>query len=151
MVCNGIVKDAVCLSARAWPRVAERQAATLPASPCHPAGLFFPGVGRERSAASEWRVCLGDLPLSGAGVRNSTVRQDWPLESRPRLWSPHAPSFLQLAAVAVGLVLPASTRAEQEFDIVVYGGTSGGISAAVQAARLGKTVVLIEPGKHLGG
>lgn len=37
------------------------------------------------------------------------------------------------------------------YDIVVYGGTSGGVIAAVQAARMGKTVALIEPGKHLGG
>lgn len=36
-------------------------------------------------------------------------------------------------------------------DIVVYGGTSGGVTAAVQAARLGKSVVIIEPGRHLGG
>src|SRR5947209_2604252 len=41
--------------------------------------------------------------------------------------------------------------APTDYDVVVYGGTSGGISAAVQAARMGKTVVLIEPGKHLGG
>jgi hypothetical protein len=41
--------------------------------------------------------------------------------------------------------------APREFDVVVYGGTSGGVAAAVQAARMGKTVVLIEPGKHLGG
>ncbi len=38
-----------------------------------------------------------------------------------------------------------------EADIVVYGGTSGGVSAAVQAARMGKRVILMEPGKHLGG
>ena len=37
------------------------------------------------------------------------------------------------------------------YDIVVYGGTSGGVMAAVQAARMGKKVVLIEPGVHLGG
>src|SRR5262245_551318 len=43
------------------------------------------------------------------------------------------------------------TTAEQEYDIVVYGGTAGGVTAAVQAARLGKTVVLLEPGRHLGG
>lgn len=40
---------------------------------------------------------------------------------------------------------------EQTYDIVVYGGTSGGIAAAIQAARMGKSVVLIEPGKYLGG
>ncbi|MCA9058226.1 MAG: FAD-dependent oxidoreductase, partial [Planctomycetaceae bacterium] len=36
-------------------------------------------------------------------------------------------------------------------DVCVYGGTSGGVSAAVQASRMGKRVVLIEPGGHLGG
>jgi flavin-dependent dehydrogenase len=36
-------------------------------------------------------------------------------------------------------------------DICIYGGTSGGVVAAVQAARMGKSVVLIEPGRHLGG
>lgn len=36
-------------------------------------------------------------------------------------------------------------------DVVVYGGTSGGITAAIQAARMGKTAVLIEPTKFLGG
>jgi hypothetical protein len=45
---------------------------------------------------------------------------------------------------------PASLRADP-FEIVVYGGTSGGISAAIQAARMGKRVALIEPTKHLGG
>ena len=41
--------------------------------------------------------------------------------------------------------------AEPVYDVVVYGGTSGGVVAAVQAARMGKSVVLIEPGRHLGG
>jgi len=36
-------------------------------------------------------------------------------------------------------------------DVVVYGGTCGGVIAAAQAARMGKSVVLIEPGQHLGG
>ncbi len=36
-------------------------------------------------------------------------------------------------------------------DVVVYGGTAGGVAAAVQAARMGKTVALIEPSKHIGG
>jgi len=38
-----------------------------------------------------------------------------------------------------------------EADIVVYGGTSGGVVSAVSAARLGKSVVLIEPTGFLGG
>ena len=41
----------------------------------------------------------------------------------------------------------------QEFkaDIIVYGGTSAAVTAAVQAKKLGKTVVIISPAKHLGG
>jgi hypothetical protein len=37
------------------------------------------------------------------------------------------------------------------YDIVVYGGTSAGIIAAVQAKRMGKSVVVVAPEKHLGG
>ncbi len=37
------------------------------------------------------------------------------------------------------------------FDVVIYGGTAGGVAAAVQTARMGKTVVLIEPTQRLGG
>lgn len=37
------------------------------------------------------------------------------------------------------------------YDIVVYGGTSAGVMAAVQARRMGKSVVLVGPDKHLGG
>lgn len=38
-----------------------------------------------------------------------------------------------------------------EHDICVYGGTSGGVVAAVQAARMGKRVGLLAFGLHLGG
>src|SRR3546814_9943013 len=39
----------------------------------------------------------------------------------------------------------------KEYDICIYGGTSAGIAAAIEASRLGKSVVLIEPTKRLGG
>jgi hypothetical protein len=38
-----------------------------------------------------------------------------------------------------------------EYDIVVYGGTSAGVIAAVQATKMGKTAVIVCPDKHLGG
>ena len=38
-----------------------------------------------------------------------------------------------------------------DVDVCVYGGTSGGVIAAYAAKLQGKTVVLIEPGQHLGG
>ena len=36
-------------------------------------------------------------------------------------------------------------------DVCVYGGTSAGVIAAVAAKKEGKSVLLIEPGRHLGG
>jgi hypothetical protein len=44
-----------------------------------------------------------------------------------------------------------AAAAERHADVVVYGGTASGIIAAVAAAREGKKVILIEPGRHLGG
>jgi hypothetical protein len=45
-----------------------------------------------------------------------------------------------------------SLRAEViETDICVFGGSSAGIVAAIQAKKLNKSVVLVEPGKYLGG
>lgn len=37
------------------------------------------------------------------------------------------------------------------YDVVIYGGTSAGVSAAIQTRRMGHSVVLIEPGQHFGG
>ena len=60
-------------------------------------------------------------------------------------------AFINCCVVIVMLACALLARAEESYDVVVYGGTSGGVIAAVQAARMGKRVVLIEPGKHLGG
>ncbi len=38
-----------------------------------------------------------------------------------------------------------------DYDVVVYGGTSAGVIAAVQAKRMGKSVIVVGPDKHLGG
>lgn len=40
---------------------------------------------------------------------------------------------------------------KKEYDIVIYGGTSAGVIAAYSAHMMGKSVLLIEPGEHLGG
>jgi len=45
---------------------------------------------------------------------------------------------------------PVSTQA-QSYDIVIYGGTSAGVAAAIQASRMNKSVVVIEPSQRLGG
>lgn len=36
-------------------------------------------------------------------------------------------------------------------DICIYGGSSAGVIAAYTAKKMGKSVILIEPGRHLGG
>jgi hypothetical protein len=40
---------------------------------------------------------------------------------------------------------------DKVYDVVIYGGTASGVAAAVQAVRMGKSVVLIEPSQRLGG
>ena len=54
--------------------------------------------------------------------------------------------------LACALAASAQTSAPAEsYDFVVYGGTAGGVIAAVSAAREGLRVALVEPGSHLGG
>jgi hypothetical protein len=48
--------------------------------------------------------------------------------------------------VACSLALQAA-----EYDLVVYGGTTAGVVAAVQTKKMGKSVVIVCPDKHLGG
>ena len=36
-------------------------------------------------------------------------------------------------------------------DVIVYGGTSAAITAAVQVKKMGKSVIIVSPDKHLGG
>jgi hypothetical protein len=36
-------------------------------------------------------------------------------------------------------------------DVIVYGGTSSAVSTAVQVTRMGKSVIIVSPDKHLGG
>ncbi len=59
--------------------------------------------------------------------------------------------LLVLLVVFQGGCISQEKRPDFQVDVVVYGGTSGGVVAAVQAARMGKSVILIEPGRHLGG
>src|SRR5215813_2752066 len=47
--------------------------------------------------------------------------------------------------------LPSSRAEVRETEVCVFGATSGGIAAAIQAARMGKTVTLVEPSNYLGG
>lgn len=59
----------------------------------------------------------------------------------------------RFAAFCLFVLSPLVATADEpsRHDVVIYGGTSGGVTAAVQAAKLGKSVVIIEWSKHLGG
>ena len=49
------------------------------------------------------------------------------------------------------LLTQLASAQQPTYDVVIYGGTSAGIAAAIQTRRMGKSVLLIEPGRHLGG
>lgn len=53
----------------------------------------------------------------------------------------------------LGIALAALTGAPptKEYDVLVYGGTSAGVIAACQAARMGKSAAIVCPDRHLGG
>lgn len=55
-----------------------------------------------------------------------------------------------LLVLSLAFALPISAEVV-ETDICIYGGTASGVTAAVQSDRLGKSVVLLEPGEHIGG
>jgi hypothetical protein len=59
---------------------------------------------------------------------------------------------MRFIPIAFLLLAPlAAIGATPSYDVVIYGGTSGGIAAAIQTARMGQTCVLIEPTQFLGG
>lgn len=59
------------------------------------------------------------------------------------------------AKAVIGLLalttLVCQAASENEYDLVIYGATSAGVAAAVQAKRMGKTVIIVGPDRHLGG
>jgi hypothetical protein len=58
-----------------------------------------------------------------------------------------------LAHVCGGIAVAQAAPADSALraDVVVYGGTSGGVAAAVQVARMGRDVLLVSPDAQLGG
>ncbi len=53
--------------------------------------------------------------------------------------------------LAILLLAAVSASAQRSFDLVVYGGTAGGVMTAVAGARQGLRTALLSPGKHIGG
>ena len=59
--------------------------------------------------------------------------------------------FLLALAVVAASVSHSVAAEPQTFDVVIYGGTSAAVMAAVQVKQMGKSVVIVCPDKHLGG
>ncbi len=60
-------------------------------------------------------------------------------------------TIIPLALIIFLLHSCKSNEDSNSVDVVIYGGTSAGLSAAIQAARLDKSVIIIEPTNRLGG
>ena len=70
------------------------------------------------------------------------------------LWLPAALVLLfpaTSARPATAQAGSAQTDTSRAYDVVVYGCTSGGVAAAVQVRRMGRTSALVCPDEHLGG
>ena len=46
---------------------------------------------------------------------------------------------------------PATRQQRNSYDIIIAGGGTGGISAAIQATRMGANVLVVEPSTWIGG
>ena len=57
--------------------------------------------------------------------------------------------FYSLFILAAGC--KSQNNSEYKADIIVYGGTSAAVIAAVEAVQSGKSVIVVSPDKHLGG
>jgi hypothetical protein len=56
-----------------------------------------------------------------------------------------------LLRLSLFCLLSIRVAAAETYDVVVYGGTSAGVIAAVQAKKMGKSVIVVGPDVHLGG
>src|SRR4051812_11537950 len=97
------------------------------------------GRGRSRARASSKKRFLfrGRLStMAGTRVRSRFMKRFLPL----------------LCAALSALALPSpAAPVNIETDVVVFGGTAGGVAAACTAVRLGKKAVVTEYGTHIGG
>lgn len=60
-----------------------------------------------------------------------------------------------ILAFALIIIIPGcqsyTDNESYQADVIVYGGTSAAIAAAVQVTRMGRSVIIVSPDKHVGG
>lgn len=100
---------------------------------------FYNTLGEAKAATSAVKDMLPSIynvfgiPAFANGSTHNTQALPRPAELEP-------PASARLRAT-----VPVSV------DVCVYGGTAAGITAAIQAAQMGRSVIIVEPGKHIGG
>jgi hypothetical protein len=58
---------------------------------------------------------------------------------------------MKITTLLLTLAVATSITRAADYDLVIYGGTSAAVIAAVQAKKMGRTVIVVSPDKHLGG
>ncbi|HZQ47534.1 MAG TPA: FAD-dependent oxidoreductase, partial [Verrucomicrobiae bacterium] len=107
---------------------------------------------KERGIYAASTSCLQDDPkLIEGGLNRRTLK-------RHKCRAPGAVPRFALAGMifrhlALLFLITSHLQAAEtiESDVCIYGGTAGGVAAAVETARLGKSAVIAEFGYHLGG
>ncbi|MEA1877047.1 MAG: FAD-dependent oxidoreductase [Bacteroidota bacterium] len=56
-----------------------------------------------------------------------------------------------LISILLGFLIGSCNSKYYRADLIIYGGTSAGVAAAVEASRLGLSVIVVGPDIHLGG
>lgn len=56
-----------------------------------------------------------------------------------------------LGLLLAGRVNVGAAESVYEADVIIYGGTSAAVTAAVQARQMDKSVIIVSPDRHLGG
>jgi len=87
-------------------------------------------------------------------MKHSFFRYPRRLRTQPNYWfmitylAGSLLASLQLVPLRANASKPVAVR---RADVIIYGGTCAAVTAAVQVKKMGKTVLVVSPDKHLGG
>jgi anaerobic glycerol-3-phosphate dehydrogenase len=58
---------------------------------------------------------------------------------------------MKLRACFASFLVISQLLSAAEHDVVIYGGTCAAVTSAVQVKKMGRSVIIVSPDKHLGG
>src|SRR4029079_10479405 len=129
---------------------------------CHRRSGASTNSTRTTCASSAPRNCCGASACTTTPRRRRARSTDNSRHNKPghaSFWpgGAHGMRILSFSTcLALALAFPArpafaAAGASEPVDVVVYGGTSAAVASAIQAKRMGKSVVIVSPDNHLGG